>query len=132
MENSTYLKWLFGCLLLAILACQPTETTLIPLPTRLCVRVQHHHQPIPHAKVYIKYNSDTFPGYDKPPDFFDATFTTGADARGCLAPVPEGQHWVVAFGYDSLYFPNDVFGSQIVTISLNGAATVDTILYVSE
>ena len=114
------------------LGCKEAEPETIPLPTKICLRTQHHHQPIPQAMVYIKYNSDTFPGYDKPSSFYDASFRTEADAHGCIAPVPEGKHWLVAFGYDSLYFPHDVFGSLPVTISLNGRAVIDTILYVSE
>jgi len=122
---------LFLCLL-SFAACRPAAPDLLPLPTRLCVKTQHHHQPIPHATVYIKYNTAAFPGYDKPADFFDKTFTTGANARGCVEPMPEGKHWLVAFGYDSLYFPHEVYGSMQIEISLNGKAKIDTILYVSE
>ena len=113
-------------------ACRPAEPESIPLPTRICVRTQHHHVPIPNATVYIKYNADSFPGYDKPAAYFDRQFNTGADARGCLEPVPEGRHWLICFGYDSLYFPHDVFGSMLIDIRLERKEKVDTIFYVSE
>lgn len=113
-------------------ACRPDPPEYIPLPTRICVRTQHHGQLVPHTTVYLKYNTDTFPGYDKPPSFFDDSFETGADARGCIGPVPEGRHWLVAFGYDSLHQPPQVFGSLPVEISLGSRAVLDTILYVSE
>ena len=112
-------------------ACTPLPEEL-PLPTEICVKVQHHHQPIPDARVYLKYNTDTFPGYDRPASYYDAVFTTGADARGCIPSVPEGRHWLVAFGYDSLYYPHDVFGSMRLDISLSERPKVDTLLYVSE
>ncbi len=112
--------------------CTPPEEETFALPTKICVRTQHHHQPIPDAMVFVKFNADSFPGYDAPPSFFDKSFKMGKNAEGCLAAVPEGKHWLVAFGYDSLYFPHDVRGSVQVEISLSGKATVDTLLYISE
>ncbi len=114
------------------MACRPALPDEIPLPTKICVKVQHHTLPIPQTTVYVKYNTDTFPGYDKPPAFYDASFRTGPDARGCIESVPEGSHWLVAFGYDSLYYPNDVRGSMRAVISLSYKPVLDTILYVSE
>ena len=118
--------------LLFVAACRPEAPETIPYETQICVRTLHHTLPIPHATVYVKYNADTFPGYQQPPSYYDAVFETGADGRGCLAPVPEGRHWLVAFGYDSLYFPHHVFGSLPVTIDLDARPTIDTTLYVSE
>ncbi len=117
--------------LFAFIGCEPDIET-VPLPTKICVQVKHHTWNIPDAKVYIKYNSDTFPGYDKGPAFFDAVFVVGKDAKGCLEPIPVGRHWLVARGYDSLYTPHNVFGSLRVDISLDKKPKVDTILYVSE
>jgi len=114
------------------LSCRPPAPENIPLPTKICVRTQHHFQPISDATVYIKYNTDIFPGYDKPASYYDASFKTGADARGCLESAPEGKHWLVAFGYDPLYYPHEVFGSLPVTISLEDQPVVDTVLYISE
>jgi hypothetical protein len=122
----------FGLISFLFAACRPPLPDEIPLPTQLCVKTQHHHQPIPQANIYIKYNTESFPGYDRGADYFDAAFRTGANARGCLAPIPEGRHWLVAFGYDSLYYPHEVYGSMQIEVSLNGQAKIDTILYVSE
>jgi hypothetical protein len=119
------------CIPALFAACRPLPDT-VPLPTRICIKTQHHHQPIPDAVVYIKYNVDTFPGYDKPPSYFDDSFRTGKNARGCLEPVAEGRHWMISFGYDSLYFPHHVYGSMRVEISLSKKPVLDTILYVSE
>lgn len=118
-------------LLLAFFACQKTPDT-IPLPTKICVTTQHHNFPIPNATVYVKFNADSFPGYEQPASYYDATFKTGADSRGCIESVPEGTHWLVAFGYDSLHYPHDIFGSIPLEISLDGRPVRDTILYVSE
>lgn len=122
----------FFAFLLASSGCRPDEPEYLPLPTRICVRTQHHHQPIPDATVFIKFNADSFPGYDQPAAYFDKQFKTGADGRGCLDPVPEGRHWLIAFGYDSLYYPHDVFGSMQLEIALGTAEKIDTIFYVSE
>lgn len=113
-------------------ACRPALPDEVPWPTKICVRVQHHTLPIPQTTVYVKYHSDTFPGYDKPASFYDRSFQTGPDARGCLESLPEGTHWLVAFGYDSLYFPHDVRGNMKAVISLDYKPVLDTILYVSE
>jgi hypothetical protein len=133
--KNCFLALILGSFLAGILTptgCRPTGPEYIPLPTRICVRTQHHHQPIPHAKIFIKYNSDSFPGYDKPASYFDQQVTTDANARACMEPVPEGRHWLVAIGYDSLYFPHDVFGSMQIEIALGTMEKVDTIFYVSE
>jgi hypothetical protein len=118
--------------LLGFLQCRPEIPETVPFPTKICVRTQHHTEPIPNAIVYLKYNADSFPGYNQFPSYFDASFRTGADARGCIEAVPEGKHWVVAFGYDSLYFPHYVYGSLQAEISLKYKPVLDTILYISE
>lgn len=118
--------------LVALFGCRPAPPETLPLPTEICVTTQHHGWPIPDATIYVKYNADSFPGYLQSPAYFDAIFKTGPDARGCLAPVPEGRHWLVALGYDSLHYPHEVMGNMPVTISLDGIAKFDTILYVSE
>jgi hypothetical protein len=117
---------------LSVVACRPAGPEEIPFPTKICVVTSHHGQPIPQATVWIKYNTDTFPGYNLPSADFDASFKTGADARGCIEPVPEGRHWLIAFGYDSLHFPNYVYGSMMVNVSLKDKPVIDTIMYVSE
>lgn len=125
-------KIAIAALLFAAFGCGPAEPIDIPLPTQICVKTQHHTWPIPDATIYVKYFADTFPGYDKPEAYFDAVFKTDKNGRGCLQPVPEGRHCLVALGYDSLYYPHDVKGSLYVTISLDGKAKVDTIMYVTE
>ena len=118
--------------LLSFAYCRPEAPEEVPLPTKICIKTQHHHQPIPKAAVYIKYNAVAFEGYDRPPSYYDKTFLTGPDAKACIAPVPEGRHLLVAFGYDSLYFPHHVYGSMWLDISLGRRPVADTILYVSE
>lgn len=119
-------------LLPAFSACDKGPET-IPLPTKICVTTSHHNFPIPNATVYVKFNADSFPGYEQPASYYDATFKTGnPSARGCIESVPEGTHWLVAFGYDSLHYPHDVFGSIKLEISLKDRPVRDTMLYVSE
>jgi hypothetical protein len=125
-----YLVLIFSAL--CVVACRPAGPEEIPLPTKICVTTSHHGQPIPHAKVWLKYNADSFPGYNQPPSYFDASFESDANAHGCIGPVPEGRHWLIAFGYDSLHFPNDVFGSVVLDVSIPYRQSIDTMLYVSE
>jgi len=120
--------------LLFFVACRPDPPAEIPLPTRICIKTLHHELPITEATVYIKYNADSFPGYGQAESYFDASFAIGPDARGCIEPVPEGRHWLIAKGKDRVYveYPHDVLGSLPVTISLSGTAKLDTVLYVTE
>lgn len=115
--------------LLFLVACRPDGPDTVPLPTKICIKTTHHDYPLTGSIVYLKYFSDTFPGYDKGADYYDASFKTGSDARGCIESVPEGHHWLVAFGYDSLHFPHEAFGSLPVTISLDTRPVVDTMIY---
>ena len=110
-------------------ACRPDGPDTLPLPTKICIKTTHHNYPLAGSTVYLKYFTDTFPGYNKGPEYYDASFKTGADARGCIESVPEGNHWLVAFGYDSLHFPHEAFGSLPVEISLNFKPVLDTALY---
>jgi hypothetical protein len=113
--------------------CRPEPPESIPLPTSICVRTLHHTWPIPACTVYVKYFADSFPGYKRPRSYFDAMFITDGNGRGCINGVPEGRHWLIGIGYDSLYYPYDVFGNLPVHISLDeGRGKVDTILYVTE
>lgn len=117
---------------LAFAACRPAVPEDSPLPTEICVRTQHHGVPVPNAIVYIKFNADSFPGFNRPAAYFDDSVRTDANARGCIESVPEGHHWLVAISYDDTYYPPIVYGSLPVTISLSGRPKIDTILYVSE
>ena len=89
--------------ILTMVACRPDGPEEIPLPTKICVKTSHHGQPIPNARVYVKYNADSFPGYDQPPSYFDASFNTGADARfGLNSPrdraISRGEYVTMAYG----------------------------------
>lgn len=123
---------IFAFFSVLLVSCRPPAPETIPLPTEICVKTAHHNVPIPDAVVYVKFNADSFPGYDQSPEYYDTSFITGKDARGCLVSVPEGKHWLVAFGYDSLSSPGNVFGSLPIYISLDGHTKIDTSLYVSE
>jgi hypothetical protein len=119
---------------LSLFACRKAPET-VPLPTELCIVTSHHLNPVRGATVYIKFFSDTFPGYDKPPSFFDASFVTGGPkGGGCYASIPEGKHWMVAHGFDSIYHfePHPLYGSLPFTIDLATQPKVDTVLYMSE
>jgi hypothetical protein len=128
LNRTTSGIYLMFCL---CIACGKQPDTL-PLPTSICLRAQHHNAPIPHAEVRIKYNTDTFPGYNQPASYFDRTGTADQNARICLDAIPEGTHWLVGSGYDSLSFPHDVIGSMQIRIDLRTKPKVDTIFYLSE
>jgi hypothetical protein len=125
------MRLLLFLLALSFFACRKAPDT-IPLPTKICVATSHHGYPIPNATVYVKFNADSFPGYPQPPSYYDATFKTDADAYGCIESVPEGTHWLVGFGYDSIHYPHEIFGSIKLEVDLKNRPVRDTILYLSE
>lgn len=126
------MKPVFTLILLSLLfSCRKTPDT-IPLPTKICVQSTHHLIPIAGVKIQLKYFSDTFPGYDKNPAFYDAVFVTDHDGNGCLSSIPEGDHWLVAVGFDSVFHHQAVYGSLPIHISLDKHPVLDTILYLSE
>jgi len=49
--------------------CRPAAPENIPLPTEICVKTTHHNFPIPDAVVYVKFNADSFPGYEQSPGY---------------------------------------------------------------
>jgi hypothetical protein len=120
---------MFSVILQAACAKQPDT---LALPTAICATMQHHSIIVPDATIYIKYNVDTFPGYHQPDAYFDAIVKADKQARFCIEPVPEGTHWLIGRGYDSLYFPHDVYGSLRTNINLNTQPKLDTIFYLSE
>jgi hypothetical protein len=118
----------FAFVLVLVFGCKPYPET-IELPTSVCLRVQHHTLPIPDAQLYIIYNTDTFPGYDKPESYFDEKMVADDQAQLCFKSVPEGNHWVVGYGYDGAY---DLLGSMRIHIDLKNRPVIDTIFYMSE
>jgi hypothetical protein len=122
-----------GILLTLLWGCRPAgDGTIVDLPTRLCVRTQHHGVPLQDIALKIRYQVDTFPGYRHPDEWFDTIIVTGTNARACLEPLPEGRHWIVAQGVDDTAYPIEVFGNLPFEISLTRKPVLDTILYVSE
>ncbi len=125
-----------GCftLLLMFIGCTPNdEGNTIPLPTSICVQTKHHDIAQPNMTVFLKYNSDTFPGYTQPASFYDTMLTTDQNGRACVSPVPVGRHWIIALGVDEhaqQVLP--IYGRLPVLIDLERKPKVDTIIYVYE
>ena len=113
-------------------ACKKTDPISIPLPTQINVQILHHNVPIPHLPVYFKYNTAEFPGYDDPEKWADTSVITDVNGKIELKPLPEGQHWLVATGIDSIPLPHTVYGSLPFTIDLSTRPKLDTLVYVSE
>jgi hypothetical protein len=108
------------------------EGTLLPLPTQICLTTVHHTIPIPETVIYVKFNTDEYPGLAQPDTFFDTILTTGSDGRLCWKPVPLGKHWLVAKGLDETgSFALPVLGALQVELT-SARLVIDTILYVTE
>ena len=119
--------------LLFLFSCLKTQTPeTVELPTEVRVQVLHHNLPMKYLPVYFKYNTEEFPTYDDPETWMDTMLLTDVQGRIAMRPIREGNHWLVATGYDSMPLPHMVYGSLPFTINLNGKAVLDTVIYVSE
>ncbi len=107
------------------LACNKGEA----LRTHLCFTTQHHEKVIPDITIYIRYNSDVFPGFD-PPKNFDTFVVSDSKGRVCIQDFPLGNHWFVGFGYDP-EIREQVYGAMDIRFDLRNLK-VDTVLYVGE
>ena len=99
-----------------------------PAEIDVCVTVQHHEVIFPNSSVYIKYNTDFFPGYQDL-TVFDDEIKTNDEGRGCFLDIPEGRHWLICKGYDEAK-DEQVKGS--IRVEMVGLRYyLDTIIYVS-
>lgn len=120
-------------ILLLLVACHPVEEGgEIPLPTSICLQAMHHDVPVPDVNIFFKYHCEEFPGYDRPEHYYDTMLVSDASGRVCIAPVPPGKHWAVAFGASEHGIPLPIFGSLPMTIDLKRKPTIDTMLFMYE
>jgi hypothetical protein len=126
------LSIIFMTFYLTVNCNQQQEGQVVDLPTSLCLKTQHHGVTLPNIAIQIKYNIDTFPTYMHEATWFDTTIISDIHGRACLAPVPEGNHWIIAQGIDETAYPLEVFGNLPFTITIPARMILDTTLYVSE
>jgi len=129
---TTMLKNLTLILVVCFSACRPSAPEAIPLPTSVRVQIRHHDEPMRYLPVYFQYNATEFPTYDDPETWMDTFLITDIYGRIELNAVPEGKHWLVATGHDSVPLPHWVYGSLPFEINLTTKPTLDTVVYVTE
>lgn len=61
--------------------------------------VRHHSNPIPYAKVYIKYGARESPGTNT--SVYDDSLTTDAQGHGHFEEMEKGDYYLFGSGYDS-------------------------------
>ncbi len=57
--------------------------------TEVCFVTQHHEEIIPNIKIYVKYRTDEFPGYDSDLSF-DAIWESDSRGQICVQGLPLG------------------------------------------
>jgi hypothetical protein len=81
-------------------SCQDNvEQITIPLQAKVCVTVKHHALTIPDAEVFIKLNGGDTLQWDG--SKYDRKLVADANAKGCFEALPVGNHWLMAYGYDT-------------------------------
>jgi hypothetical protein len=139
LQQFTFSRRLFPFLTVALAgliisgACQQAEEgDLVPLPTSVCLQTMHHDVPVPEVNVFFKFNCDTFPGYYHSADWFDTLVVSNEQGQACIAPVPPGKHWAVAFGVSEHGLIVPIFGRMPFEINLENRLKVDTFIYLYE
>jgi len=121
---------LFLLILLMISSCAKDDPVFyFPTTTPVTFKTQHHERAVPFIKVYLRYDTDTFPGYDDL-SVFDTMIVSNEYADVTFPNIPIGKHWVVGFGHDD-FLDEPVRGGlpfEIEDISMPW----DTSLYISE
>ena len=113
--------------------CRPEPDPLVlQIPTSLHLQMMHHAVPLPDVNVFLKYNCDTFPGYEQQTAYYDTVLVSDANGDISVSPVPPGHHWVVALGASEHGIPLPVFGRMPIYIDLENRIKVDTMLYMYE
>ena len=114
------------CLLFVFATCE--EPVDPPAEIDVCVTIKHHEAIFPNSNVYIKYNTDFFPGYHDL-TVFDEEKKTNEEGYGCFTNIPEGRHWLICKGYDEATDEN-LKGS--IRVEMQGLRYyLDTILYLN-
>lgn len=75
------------------------QSITIPLQAKVCVTVKHHALIIPDAEVFIKLNGGDTLQWDGAQ--YDLKMTADTSAKGCFDKLPVGNHWLMAYGYDT-------------------------------
>ncbi|MFT4664198.1 MAG: hypothetical protein ACI8YQ_000899 [Polaribacter sp.] len=120
---------LFSLILLSIFSCTKDDPTFPKTTTRVTFKTQHHERAVPFIDVYLKYDTDTFPGYDDI-SIFDTMIVSDEYGDVTFPRIPVGKHWVVGFGKDE-FLMEPVRGGlpfEIKDISMPW----DSSLYISE
>ena len=118
-------RYLMLIFLLAGLSCSKSAD----LRTSVCFTTKHHDKVISDITIYIKFNSEEFPGFD-PQHNFDTFITSDNLGKVCMQDFPLGNHWFIGFGYDT-EIGQQVYGALDIEFNLRNLR-VDTILYVGE
>ena len=103
--------------------------TLIPSNTRLCLTMKHHADIVEDTEVYLKLNSDEFPGYSG--FAYDTLIMESPNAgQVCIEGLVYGNYWAMAKGFDADW-GDDVQGAIFFELT-QFAGNLDTILVVNE
>ena len=90
--------------------------------------VKHHDEPIPNAKVYIKYGANELPG-TQASDYDDEIQASSGDGYFEFKNLERGSYYLYSIGYDSMIF-DSVFGG--ISVQLKRGEDFDTAIPVTE
>lgn len=120
---------LFVFSILFFSSCEKTSGRLIPANTRLCLTMKHHADVVEDTEVYLKLNSEDFPGYN---GFTYDTLIMEApnDGQICIEGLVYGTYWAMAKGFDADW-GGDVQGAIFFRLT-QFDGDLDTVLVVNE
>ncbi len=110
-------------------ACTPYDPYApIPSQGQICVTIKHHANIVPNSRVFLKYDSDVFLGFDSTK--YQKHYQTDSLAKTCINELPTGTHCLMILGYDHI-FGAKIYGYKVFTIKkVDEKITTD--IFVSE
>lgn len=107
--------------------CSTSEE--VSFDTQICLTTKHHGLIIAETQIYVKWNSELFPGYN-PEVGYDTSYFANSAGRLCISDVPFGVHWFLGFGVDH-QIQEPVWGLLQLEVTLK-EFRIDTVMDVSE
>ena len=113
MKKTAYLLLLTS--LFALLSCtpNPNDYPVYNSQGTICVTAYHHSYIVPQLDAYLKYNTETSPGWDYKK--YDKHLQADTLGRVCFDSLPIGFHCIMMLGYDPFY-GGMVYGYKIISI----------------
>ncbi len=122
MKKIFFVVLIFCSGVLTITSCGPEGG--IGGDSSIVFTAKHHDDLIPFCKVFIKYDTQSFPGVDT--TAYDDMITTDNSAAGSFTDLKKGNYYLYGVGYDSA-IAEPMYGGIPVSIKKSGEVVTTSV-----